>query len=116
LTVNTTALQLGEIKALPEYTQFCEVRNEGPSDIIGAKFRIVFPTHTPEGYAINELKAQPTIQTGAATCDIVPLAEKPNKKPIDINCVVNRMTGGQRVVIKLIAQLASEAFLEVIIT
>jgi hypothetical protein len=30
--------------------------------------------------------------------------------------VVNRMTGGQRVVIKLIAQLASEAFLEVIIT
>ena len=79
LTVNITALQLNETKALPEYTQFFEVRNEGPSDIIGAKFRIVSPTHTPEGYAINELKAQPRIQEGVATCDPISLTEKLNK-------------------------------------
>lgn len=116
LTVNITALQLNEINALPEYTQFFEVRNEGPSDIIGAKFRIVFPTHTPEGHAINKLKAQPKIQEGTATCDPISLTEKPNKEPIFINCVTNRMTRGHRIVIALMAQLSSEALLNVLYT
>ena len=99
---------------MPEYTLFYEVRNDGPSDIIGTKFRIVFPTHTPEGYAINELISPPKIQEGAATCDPVSLSVKPNNEPIYINCEANRMTQGKRVVIVLMAKLSSEALLNVI--
>lgn len=108
-----TALQLNESTALPQYTQFYEMQNAGPSDIIGAKFRIVAPTHTPEGYAISELTAQPTVTEGRAVCDPIQLTSSPNKGAITIDCITEKMSRSERIVIRLNARLSSEALLKV---
>ncbi|KAK4002779.1 hypothetical protein OUZ56_004581 [Daphnia magna] len=112
LVVNMTALQLNESTALPQYTQFYEVQNVGPSDVIGAKFRIVTPTHTPEGYAISELTAQPTVTEGNANCDPVQLTSNPNVGVINIDCVTEKMNNSERIVIRLNGRLSSEALLK----
>lgn len=114
LSINTTALKTNGSNSIPHYTQFYEVRNVGPSDVVSGRFRIVFPTHTPEGYSINELTAQPTVN-GSATCDTVSIASRAQETAgIDINCEFGRMARNARAVIILMAKLSPEAFLKVI--
>ncbi len=119
MDVNITAVQQNENKALPQYTQFYEVRNEGTSDILSARFSIVWPTHTPEGYAITELTAQPTVIEGNAVCDPVPIAGLGSKTTtgVNINCVTEtKLTRNKRVVIRVSARVSSEALLQVFST
>ncbi|XP_057364888.1 integrin alpha-PS2-like [Daphnia carinata] len=112
LVVNMTALKMNEDTALPHYAQFYEVQNVGPSDVTHAKFRIVIPTHTLEGYAISELTAQPNVTEGKAHCDPVQLKPNPNVGVINIDCVTEKMTNRERVVIRLNSRLSSEALLK----
>lgn len=108
LAVNVTALQNDTAGS---YSQFFEMRNGGPSDILSARLQIVTPTRTPEGYAISELATQPVVTDGLlATCDPVDL-----KSQITIvNCESGRLKRQERVVIRLLFRILSEALIKVL--
>ena len=91
------------------------MRNVGPSDILGSRFRILSPTHTSEGYAISVLIAQPTVIEGNAYCDDVPIGSlSKTMTSVSIECVAEKkLTRNQRIVVRLMARLSSEALLNV---
>lgn len=116
LSVNLTAVEINGTNAIPHYTQFFEARNLGPSNIISGRFRIFFQTHTDEGYAINELTAQPTVADGQATCNPVSVKTRSQGEVngINIDCEMGKIASKGRVVIRLTARLSPEALLKVI--
>lgn len=87
------------------------MRNIGPSDILAARLQIIAPTRTPEGYAITELTAQPIVTEGfQTTCDPVDLKSQITV----INCESGRLKRNERVVIRLLSRILTEALIKVI--
>lgn len=114
LSVNVTAVEINGTNAIPHYTQFFEAQNSGPSNILGGRFQIFFQTHTAEGYAINELTAQPAVEKGQATCAPVSVKTRSLENGINIDCEMGKIASKASVVIRLQARLSPEALLKVI--
>lgn len=110
--VNVTALQQEGAQA-PTYVQFYEVRNMGPSELLGTSFRIVSPTKTPEGFAISDMTAQPVVIEGIAICDPIPIGSNDTASDITVNCRTERISRYERVVVRLSARLLSDALIQV---
>lgn len=108
-----TALQLNQPDALPLYKQYYTVLNVGPSNILGARLRITFPLRTFDGYVINQLRGEPVVNEGPASCNRLTI-DISKATEIVIECDIQKMFPTNRTVVYLQVQLFPEALLKVI--
>lgn len=105
----------------PTFVQFFEVRNQGPSDILGATLQIGLPLYTDDGAEIIQMLKQLTVTEGEADCQSIPLGNYESTLPfryngeaaVAINCTTGRIGSNDRVVIRLSARLSAEAIINV---
>ena len=118
--MNVTALsaemELSNDTMGPTFVQFYEVRNQGPSAVLGATLQIGLPVYTSDGGEIIQLLQQLDVTEGRADCHEAPLTRQvnttslryvgePATRALVINCTTGRIDVSQRVVIRLSARL-----------
>lgn len=97
--------------ALSNFTQFFEIQNLGPSDVLESRFRISLQAKTKQGQAIIKLTSKPHVTEGVAVCQQSPDAD--SLMYIVINCTAKRLIQSEHIKLQIAAQLDAEGVAKV---
>lgn len=98
--------------ALPNFTQFFEIQNTGPSDILSLQFKISLRSKTDTGDTIMRLTSLPIVS--GANC--LQSSNFSDSRYVVIDCTANRLSShadSNKIFVRVSAELVADAIFKV---
>ena len=109
-----TALYEKGDSALPEFVQFFEIQNTGPSDILASQFKISLRSKTDKGDTVMRLRSEPEVTSGEASCH--QSLDSSDSRYIVIDCTTERLSSHEnsnKIVVRIPSALGGDAIAKV---